>query len=195
MTEARNQMAGKPSNPAGLAGLAGKYLTFRLADKEFGLEIMKVQEIIGMMQVTQLPRVPEYVRGVINLRGRIIPTIDLRSKFGLERIADTEKTCIIVVEIMAMKGKVSVGIVVDEVAEVLDVGAEEVGRPPEFGTSLNMDFILGVGIVKGGIKILLDLDEVLTFEEAKVVQGIARPGLRDSAAILSRSLLSGKPGP
>src|SRR5579863_9509948 len=171
MTEARTDMAGKTST---LAGLAGKYLTFRLASEEYGLEIMKVQEIIGMMPVTQVPRVPDYVRGVINLRGRIIPTIDLRSKFGLERIADTDKTCIIVVEIMSAKGKVSVGIIVDEVAEVLDVGADEVDRPPEFGTSLSMDFILGVGIVKGGVKILLDIDKVLTFEDTKVMQNIAQ---------------------
>ncbi len=174
MTEARSEMAGKPST---LTGLAGKYLTFRLANEEYGLEIMKVQEIIGMMPVTQVPRVPEYVRGVINLRGRIIPTIDLRSKFGLERIPDTEKTCIIVVEILSAKGKVSVGIIVDEVAEVLDVAANEVDRPPEFGTSLSMDFILGVGIVKGGVKILLDIDKVLTFEETKVVQGIVQTNL------------------
>ena len=167
-------MAGKPTN---LAGLAGKYLTFRLANEEYGLEIMKVQEIIGMMPVTQVPRVPEYVRGVINLRGRIIPTIDLRTKFGLQRIEDTDKTCIIVVEIMSAKGKVSVGIIVDEVAEVLDVAATEVDRAPEFGTSLSMDFILAVGIVKGGVKILLEIDKVLTFEETRIVQGIAQPNL------------------
>jgi len=172
MPEPRTEMGAKTSH---LAGLAGKYLTFRLASEEYGLEIMKVQEIIGMMPVTQVPRVPEYVRGVINLRGRIIPTIDLRAKFGLERIADTDKTCIIVVEIMSAKGKVSVGIIVDEVAEVLDVAANEVDRAPEFGTSLSMDFILGVGIVKGGVKILLDIDKVLTFEEAKVMQGITQP--------------------
>lgn len=162
------------SKPAALTGLAGKYLTFRLANEEYGIEIMKVQEIIGLMPVTQVPRVPDYVRGVINLRGRIIPTIDLRAKFGLERIADTEKTCIIVVEILSAKGKVSVGIIVDEVAEVLDVGADEVDRAPEFGTSLSMDFILAVGIVKGGVKILLDIDKVLTFEEAKAMQGITQ---------------------
>jgi purine-binding chemotaxis protein CheW len=171
MPEMRSEMASKP---AALAGLAGKYLTFRLANEEYGIEIMKVQEIIGLMPVTQVPRVPDYVRGVINLRGRIIPTIDLRTKFGLERIADTEKTCIIVVEILSVKGKVSVGIIVDEVAEVLDVGADEVDRAPEFGTSLSMDFILAVGIVKGGVKILLDIDKVLTFEEAKAVQGITQ---------------------
>lgn len=174
MPEARNESATK--TPA-LAGLAGKYLTFRLANEEYGLEIMKVQEIIGMMPVTQVPRVPDYVRGVINLRGRIIPTIDLRSKFGLERVPDTEKTCIIVVEILSTKGKVNVGIIVDEVAEVLDVGADEVDRAPEFGTALSMDFILGVGIVKGGVKILLDIDKVLTFEESKVMQGIAQTNL------------------
>ena len=172
MPEARTEMAAKTSQ---LDGLAGKYLTFRLASEEYGLEIMKVQEIIGMMPVTQVPRVPDYVRGVINLRGRIIPTIDLRAKFGLERIPDTDKTCIIVVEIISAKGKVSVGIIVDEVAEVLDVAANEVDRAPEFGTSLSMDFILGVGIVKGGVKILLDIDKVLTFEEAKVMQGITQP--------------------
>jgi len=172
MSETRQEMAG---NTANLAALAGKYLTFRLANEEYGLEIMKVQEIIGMMQVTHVPRVPDYVRGVINLRGRIIPTIDLRAKFGLERVQDTDKTCIIVVEIMSAKGKVSVGIIVDEVAEVLDVGADEVDRAPEFGTSLSMDFILGVGIVKGAVKILLDIDKVLTFEEAKIVQNIVQP--------------------
>jgi purine-binding chemotaxis protein CheW len=171
MTEARIEMAAKTSH---LAGLAGKYLTFRLANEEYGLEIMKVQEIIGMMPVTQVPRVADYVRGVINLRGRIIPTIDLRTKFGLERIPDTDKTCIIVVEIMSAKGKVSVGIIVDEVAEVLDVGESEVDHAPEFGTSLSMDFILAVGIVKGGVKILLDIDKVLTFEETKVMQGITQ---------------------
>jgi purine-binding chemotaxis protein CheW len=171
MNEARTQMAAKTGS---LAGLAGKYLTFRLANEEYGLEIMKVQEIIGMMPVTQVPRVPDYVRGVINLRGRIIPTVDLRSKFGLDRVPDTDKTCIIVVEIMAAKGKVSVGIIVDEVAEVLDVAENEVDRAPEFGTTLSMDFILGVGIVKGGVKILLDVDKVLTTEETKVVHTIAQ---------------------
>ncbi len=171
MTETRSHIAAKP------ADLAGKYLTFRLANEEYGLEIMKVHEIIGMLQVTQVPRAPGYVRGVINLRGRIIPAVDLRTKFGLARIADTDRTCIIVVEIMTAKGQASVGIVVDEVAEVLDIEAEEVDQVPAFGTNLNMDFMLGVGIVKGGVKILLDVDKVLTFEEAKLVQGIAQPGL------------------
>jgi len=158
---------------AELAHLAGKYLTFKLADEEYGLEIIKVQEIIGLMPITKVPRVPAYMRGVINLRGRIIPTIDLRSKFGLDAVADTDKTCIIVVEVMSSKGKVNVGIIVDQVAEVLDVAANEIDHAPEFGTALRTDFILGVGIVKGAVKILLDIDKVLTTEEIATVHTLA----------------------
>ena len=156
-----------------LAHLAGKYLTFKLAEEEYGLEIVKVQEIIGLMPITKVPRVPDYMRGVINLRGRIIPTIDLRSKFGLSRVEDTEKTCIIVVEVMSSKGKVNVGIIVDQVAEVLDVAGNEIDHAPEFGTALHTDFILGVGIVKGAVKILLDIDKVLTSEEISTVHSMA----------------------
>lgn len=156
-----------------LAHLAGKYLTFKLAEEEYGLEIIKVQEIIGLMPITKVPRVPDYMRGVINLRGRIIPTIDLRSKFSLPTVEDTDKTCIIVVEVMSIKGKVNVGIIVDQVAEVLDVAADEIDHAPEFGTALRTDFILGVGIVKGSVKILLDIDKVLTSEEVAVAQQVA----------------------
>jgi purine-binding chemotaxis protein CheW len=167
MTELRNHDA------AVAASLVGKYLTFRLADEEYGLEIMKVQEIIGLMPITQLPRVPEYVRGIINLRGHVTPTIDLRTKFGLPRIPDTEKTCIIVVEVAASRGKAKIGIVVDEVAEVLDFRAEEIELAPEFGTSLNVDFMLGLGVIKGAVKILLDVEKVLTFEEVRMVQDLS----------------------
>jgi purine-binding chemotaxis protein CheW len=156
-----------------LAHLAGKYLTFKLAEEEYGLEIIKVQEIIGLMPITKVPRVPDYIRGVINLRGRIIPTIDLRAKFDLDRVEDTEKTCIIVVEVMSAKGKINVGIIVDEVAEVLDVAGKEIDQAPEFGTNLHTDFILGVGIVKGEVKILLDIDKVLTTEEVQTVHAVA----------------------
>ena len=153
--------------------LAGKYLTFKLAEEEYGLDIMKVQEIIGIMPVTKVPRVPDYVRGVINLRGRIIPTIELRKKFGLETVDDTERTCIIVVELQTDKGKVNMGILVDEVAEVMDFAADNIDAAPEFGTALNTNFILGIGIVKGSVKILLDLDKVLTDREVQTVESIA----------------------
>ncbi len=171
MTELRKEE--RTEARADLAHLAGKYLTFKLAEEEYGLEIMKVQEIIGMMPVTKVPRVPDYMRGVINLRGRIIPTIDLRTKFGLEKVEDTDKTCIIVVEVEAAKGNVNVGILVDQVAEVLDVASNEIDYAPEFGTALQTEFILGVGIVRGAVKILLDIDKVLTTEEVHAMQTLA----------------------
>jgi len=171
MTELRSDEQGIRHNE--LAHLAGKYLTFNLDNEEYGLEIIKVQEIIGLMPITKVPRVPEYMRGVINLRGRIIPTIDLRTKFSLERVDDTDRTCIIVVEIEGSKGKINVGIIVDQVAEVLDIAANEIDFAPEFGTSLNTEFILAVGIVKGEVKILLDIDKVLTTEEVQAVSSVA----------------------
>ena len=170
MTEARNSEI--ETTVMDLGHLAGKYLTFKLASEEYGLEIMKVQEIIGIMPVTKVPRVPEYVRGVINLRGRIIPTIELRAKFNLEKVEDTERTCIIVVELQTLKGKVNMGVIVDEVAEVMDFTADNIDAAPEFGTALNTTFILGIGIVKGSVKILLDLDKILTTEEVSAVEGV-----------------------
>ena len=163
MTEAREELNEKIT--AAGNSLAGKYLTFKLADEEYGLPIMKVQEIIGMMSVTKVPRVPDFVRGVINLRGRIHPTIDLRRKFTLDSKEDTEKTCIIVVEVDGHKGKVNMGIIVDEVAEVLDIKASEIDMTPEFGTSINTEFILGLGVVKGDVKMLLDIDKILSTQE------------------------------
>jgi len=171
-----SEMRGETDQKAGMnyGHLAGKYLTFKLDEEEYGLDIMKVQEIIGIMPVTKVPRVPEYVRGVINLRGRIIPTIELRAKFGIESVEDTERTCIIVVELQTEKGKVNMGVIVDEVAEVMDFNADSIDAAPEFGTALNTAFILGIGIVKGSVKILLDLDKVLTAQEMSHVETIAQ---------------------
>ncbi len=156
------------ATPAGSAS-GGKYLTFRLADEEFGLPIMKVQEIIGMMPVTRVPGLPPYVRGVINLRGRIHPTIDLRIKFGLPDTADTERTCIIVVEVSAERGQVNMGVIVDAVAEVLDIADGEIDSTPEFGASVNTEFILGLAVVKGNVKMLLDIERILTAQEMGVL--------------------------
>ncbi|MDH5753225.1 MAG: chemotaxis protein CheW [Deltaproteobacteria bacterium] len=173
MAETRSEISSQDSSIT-LNHLEGKYLTFKLGVEEYGLEIMKVQEIIGMMPITKVPRVPDYVRGVINLRGRIIPTIELRKKFQMETVEDTEKTCIIVVEVVFAKGKVNVGIIVDEVAEVLDVAAGEIDSAPEFGTSLHTDFILGVAVVKGEVKILLDINKVLTTQEIGTMHTLAK---------------------
>lgn len=145
--------------------LAGKYLTFKLAEEEYGLEILKVQEIIQMQAVTRVPRTPDYVRGVINLRGKVIPVIDLRKKFGLETAKDTEKTCIIVVQIAHADAKVTMGIIIDEVKEVLDIRAENIEETPSFGASINTEFILGMGKIGSNVKILLDIDKVMSAQD------------------------------
>jgi purine-binding chemotaxis protein CheW len=143
----------------------GKYLTFTLANEDYGLEILKVREIIGMMDITQVPQTPEYVKGVINLRGRVIPVIDLRLKFGLESAEYGERTCIIVVEVQSEMGPVQMGVVVDSVSEVLNINGDDIEPPPSFGSRLNTQFILGIAKAKGTIKILLDIDRVLNSEE------------------------------
>jgi purine-binding chemotaxis protein CheW len=145
--------------------LAGKYLTFRLADEEYGLEILKVQEIIQMQAVTRVPRTPEYVRGVINLRGKVIPVVDLRKKFDLDSCEDTDKTCIIVVQILSHESVVTMGIIIDEVKEVLDIKAENIEETPSFGASIDTEFILGIGKIGSSVKILLDIDKVLSAQE------------------------------
>ncbi len=143
----------------------GKYLTFCLAGEEYGIGILKVKEIIGMMPVTPVPKTPDYVRGVINLRGKVIPVVDLRQKFGMESAEYTERTCIIVVEIKSDDKKISMGIVVDAVSEVLNIKASEIEDTPSFGTSLDTAYILGMAKSDRGVKILLDIDRVLSKEE------------------------------
>jgi purine-binding chemotaxis protein CheW len=140
---------------------AGKYLTFALSNEEYGLEILKVREIIGYMQITAVPQTPAHVKGVINLRGQVIPVIDLRMKFGMNEVDVTEETCIIVVEIHQGDRKFQTGIVVDRVKEVLDIEGENIEDAPQFGSNVETHFILGMGKVNGAVKILLDIDKVL----------------------------------
>ena len=145
----------------------GKYLTFALANEEFGLEILKVREIFGFMEITAVPQTPEYVKGVINLRGQVIPVIDLRAKFGMATTATTDQTCIIVVETTQDVRKFSTGIVVDHVQEVLDIDGENIEDAPQFGSNVATDFILGMGKIGDSVKILLDIDKVLSCDELK----------------------------
>jgi purine-binding chemotaxis protein CheW len=152
----------------------GKYLTFALGPEEYGLEILKVREIIGYMEITAVPQTPEHVKGVINLRGQVIPVIDLRSKFGMETAEVTEQTCIIVVETSQASHKFSTGIVVDRVQEVLDIAGENIEEAPQFGSSVNTDFILGMGKIGESVKILLDIDKVLAGEDFRNMAGTAR---------------------
>jgi purine-binding chemotaxis protein CheW len=139
----------------------GKYLTFALAHEEYGLEILKVREIIGYIDVTAVPQTPSHVKGVINLRGQVIPVVDLRAKFGMASAEVTEQTCIIVVEITQSGRKFNTGIIVDRVQEVLDILGRDIEEAPQFGSSVDTDFILGMGKIGDKVKILLDIDRVL----------------------------------
>ncbi len=158
----------------GLGHLAGKYLTFEMDNETYGLPILNVQEIIGMMPVTRVPRTPPFVRGVINLRGRVIPVIALRQKFGMESRADDEKTCIIVVQITIESYSLTVGIIVDAVSEVLNVEGNQIELTPEFGSNIDMDFILGIGKVNGRIVMLLDTNRILSTTELGVAAKSAK---------------------
>jgi len=149
----------------------GKYLTFNLANEEYGIGILKVKEIIGMMTITPVPQTPSFVKGVINLRGKVIPVIDLRLKFGMEEIEYDERTSIIVVEVRGGADTVQIGIVVDSVSEVVNIKNEDIENTPTFGTRLDTDYILGMAKMGGGVKILLDIDQVLTDEEINGLSG------------------------
>lgn len=143
----------------------GKYLTFTLAGEEYGIGILKIKEIIGMMAITSVPQTPAFVKGVINLRGKVIPVVDLRLKFEIPAIDYTERTCIIVVEITGQSGAIKIGIVVDAVSEVLNIKAEDIENTPAFGTRVNTDYILGMAKMGNSVKILLDIDKVLSSQD------------------------------
>jgi purine-binding chemotaxis protein CheW len=148
---------------------AGKYLTFVLSGEEYGLEILKVREINGMMAITIVPRMPDYVNGVINLRGKVIPVIDLRLKFGMCKAEYTAETCIIVVDVQ----RNLMGVLVDQVSEVLDIKGEDIEDAPSIGVNIDTGFILGMGKTKGAVKILLDIDKVLSDSEYAALEDVA----------------------
>ena len=147
-----------------------KYLTFNLGTEQYGLEILKVREIIGIMDITRVPRTPEFVRGVINLRGKVIPVLDLRNKFGMPMVEDTEQTCIIVVEVQVEDESMVVGALADAVREVLEVRTDQIEPPPRLGTRLNTEFITGMGKVDEQFMILLNIDRIFNSNELAVVQ-------------------------
>jgi purine-binding chemotaxis protein CheW len=143
----------------------GKYLTFTLASEDYGIGILKIKEIIGMMPITSVPQTPSFVKGVVNLRGKVIPVVDLRLKFGIPAIDYTERTCIIVVEISGQSGAIKIGIVVDAVSEVLNIKGEDIENTPAFGSRVNTDYILGMTKMGDRVKILLDIDKVLSTQD------------------------------
>jgi len=148
--------------------VAEKFLTFRLTDEIYGIGILKVQEIIGMMPVTRVPRMPSYMRGVVNLRGRIIPVFELSQRFGLAPTQDTEVTCIIVVQIAGQRGPVTIGLIVDEVQEVVDITEDMIEPVPDIGGSIDSALIQGMGKLEHQVVMLLDIDQVLDSGEFEV---------------------------
>jgi len=145
--------------------VAGKYLTFRLGNESYGVTVLKVREIIRLQALTLVPQMPEYIKGVVNLRGKIVPVIDLRLKFGLEDIRDGEQTCIVVVQITtSSQSAVTMGVIVDGVEEVIQISTTDVEPAPDFGTQVDTQYILGMAKIKGVVKILLDIDQVVSAE-------------------------------
>ena len=157
---------------SGMARNEGKYLTFSLNREEYGIGILKIKEIIGMMDITPVPKTPDFVRGVINLRGKVIPVIDLRLRFGMPEDEYTERTCIIVVEVEGQIGTILMGIVVDAVSEVMNIKGEDIEQTPNFGTRLNTAYILGMAKNDGKVRILLDIDKVLNNAEIMTLETI-----------------------
>lgn len=156
--------------PVARTAQEGKFLSFVLGDEEYGLEILKVQEINGMMGITRVPRTPDYVRGVINLRGRVIPIVSLRQKFKMPMVEDTEKTCIIVVQVSYRDTELTMGIIVDAVSEVLNITADHIDPSPSFGGGLEETaYITGLGKLEDKVVILLDIDSVLNGAEIEAV--------------------------
>lgn len=146
---------------------AGKYLTFQLVNEEFGIRVLKVREIMGLQEITAVPQTPGHVKGVINLRGKVIPVIDLRLKFGLPQAEYSQRTCIIVAQVQGESGSILMGVVVDGVSEVLNLTAAEIEDTPNFGEESTGQYLLGMAKVKGKVKILLDIDQVLSSQDLR----------------------------
>jgi len=144
----------------GWTAVGGKFLTFLLGDEEYGVEVLKVRELLGILDITVVPHTREYVRGVINLRGKVIPVIDLRTKFGLPPVKYNDQTCIVVVDVGTL-----MGIIVDTVREVHDIPTRDIQPPPRLDSSVDAAFILGMGKIHDDVKILLDIDRVLNGDE------------------------------
>jgi purine-binding chemotaxis protein CheW len=151
---------------------AGKYLAFRLGKEEFAIQVLKVREIMGVQDITAVPQTPQYVKGVINLRGKVIPVVDLRLKFGLPEIEYTQRTCIIVVQVRGEADRMLMGIIVDGVSEVLNLAAVDIENTPDFGEGVATPYLLGMAKAKGKVSILLDINQVLTTQEIQRIEAV-----------------------
>jgi purine-binding chemotaxis protein CheW len=154
---------------------AGKYLTFQLGREEFGIQVLKVREIMGIQDITAVPQTPAHVKGVINLRGKVVPVVDLRLKFHLPEMEYTSRTCIIVVQVRLDSTVMLMGTVVDGVSEVLNLAAADIENTPEFGVGVATPYLLGMAKSKGKVKILLDIDQVMSSQELAGLEAVLEP--------------------
>lgn len=170
-------MTAVPNNaPAPSAPLTGKYLTFKLGQECYGFPVLKIREIIRYAAPTLVPQLPEHVKGVINLRGKIIPVLDLRLKFGFPADVAGEHVCIVVVQITLATGRPTVmGMVVDGVEEVVQIAAQEIEPAPDFGVGVDTEYILGMAKIRGAVKTLLDMDKLLTAETMETIHHQSNP--------------------
>ena len=166
---------GLQERPAGAkTEIAGKCLTFTLHGESYGIDVLQVREIIRLTDITAVPQMPAYIRGVINLRGKIIPVLDLRMRFGFPDASHTDQTCIIVVQVKLPEGRTTaMGLVVDGVEEVLNIAEGEIEETPNFGAQLDTDYIVGMAKIKGSVKALLDIDQVIAADAAISIQRIS----------------------
>jgi purine-binding chemotaxis protein CheW len=158
--------------PPAIAGRAGKYLAFKLGKEEFGIQVMHVREIMGVQDVTAVPGTPPHLKGVINLRGKIIPVVDLRLKFNFPETPFTQTTCIVVVQVQQEGDYAMIGLIVDGVSEVLNLSAADIEDAPDFGEGVDTPFVLGIAKLKGSVKILLRIEEVLTLKELRGIEAL-----------------------
>lgn len=156
-----SNLATNVNEPPSLTALAGKYLTFTLQNESYGIAVLKIREIIRLTKITAVPQMPAHICGVINLRGKIIPVMDLRLRLGFDRAEPTLQTCIMVVQIKQPDGRANqMGLVVDEVEEVVNIAASDLEPTPDFGTEISTECILGMAKIKDAVKTLLDIDRV-----------------------------------
>jgi purine-binding chemotaxis protein CheW len=153
---------------------SGKYLVFHLGCEEFGIQVLKVREIMGIQGITAVPQMPSYVKGVINLRGKVIPVVNLRLKFGMAEIEHTQRTCIIVVQLQGNKNSKPMGVIVDGVVEVLTLASSDIEDTPDFGAEVTTPYLLGMAKIKDKVKILLDIDEVMSSQDLRGLDALLR---------------------
>jgi purine-binding chemotaxis protein CheW len=169
-----NALLDPASGPATKLDLSGKYLTFVLGNESYGIPVLKIREIISMLHITPVPQMPAYVKGVINLRGKVIPVIDLRVKFCLAKADVTDSTCIVVVQVVAGAGNTKqIGLIVDAVEEVANIPQTDIEPAPDFGGAVEIDYILGMAKVKGAVKSLLDIDKVIAADTIARLDSLA----------------------